>query len=100
MSTHTALDIATGLVIFAAFCAWGFCIHYTVVANWWRSYAGRQMFVMVGSLALLLTLVLIHRFVGYFPGYLPLALVFYAAVAASLASVWVLLIKRQNRRNK
>lgn len=73
-----------------------FCVYYAIVAPWWRSAAGINLFGFTACIAILFDLSLALRFTGPFPGLTTVSVIVYGAIAVFLwQRLWLLL--RANR---
>lgn len=89
----TLIIIATIFATLAGIFSWGFIIHYTITTSWWRTIVGTQLFISSLSMAILMTLILVAKYIGVFPGYVVFAFSVYVLIAIAKGLLWFIFIR-------
>lgn len=97
ISDATYVLIGTVLIAIGAIPSTLFTIYYGLVAPWWRSREGWNLFGFTLTVALLLDLSLLLRLTGQFTGIRVIALVIFAAIAGFMWQRLFLLLRAQRR---
>lgn len=81
------------LTIIAASVAWTFSITYGLFYPWRDNRSGRSAFYMVTALACVLSVIVLARWLGDYPGRILLTLTIYLAIPVTLIRLLVTLLR-------
>ena len=97
MTPEAVNDFATILALTAIIPALGYTLTYGLGSPWYRSLLGIVLFGLGASVATVLSVVLLRRILGAYPGYEWVAVSAYSILTLTMWALWAIVIVERRR---